>query len=133
MKQRVKKVIITLSIIIAAGLAYAVFWTVTGIAIPCAIYEVTGIYCPGCGVSRMCLSLLHFDFYQAFRYNPGAIIVSPVLIWYFIHYIITYLKGESTKITKGQQRLFVIVIIVLILFGIARNIPFFHYLKPTIV
>lgn len=37
--------------------------------IPCVFRSVFGIQCPGCGMTRACLSLLHFDLKQAFAYN----------------------------------------------------------------
>lgn len=36
----------------------------------CPIRLLTGIPCPGCGLSRAWLSFLHLDVVQAFRYHP---------------------------------------------------------------
>ena len=35
----------------------------------CAIYQLTGYKCPGCGSQRMLHALLHGDVVAAFRYN----------------------------------------------------------------
>ena len=51
----------------------------------CVFLDTTGFYCPGCGVTRLIFSLLQFDFYQAFRYNPLIFIIlfiSPVYVVY---------------------------------------------------
>lgn len=37
---------------------------------PCVLRRVTGIPCPGCGLSRAWLAVLRLDFVQAFRYHP---------------------------------------------------------------
>ena len=52
---------------------------------PCPIKFVTGISCPGCGMSRAYLSVLTFDFKAAFYYHPLWIAVIPAaaLMAYF--------------------------------------------------
>jgi hypothetical protein len=37
--------------------------------------------CPGCGISRGIMHLLHFDFEGAYHYNQYAFIVLPLLIF----------------------------------------------------
>lgn len=51
--------------------------------VTCLIYRVTGIPCPGCGITRACLSALRFNFVEAFAYNPMFWSV-PILLLYFI-------------------------------------------------
>lgn len=131
MLHRVKKLCITILIVILIGIVYAIFWSITGLAIPCWFYEITHLYCPGCGVSRMCLSILQLDFYQAFRYNPGVMIISPILIWYFIRTCVRYIRGQDNSITIYQKILFIIIVILLLLYGVARNTSSFYYLAPT--
>ena len=55
--------------VLAVGMAYLLWLKCTGIGIPCMVNQVTGLLCPGCGVSRMFLALLRLDFSGAFRYN----------------------------------------------------------------
>lgn len=38
--------------------------------VPCIIKYLTGISCPGCGMSRACISALRLDFAAAFAYHP---------------------------------------------------------------
>ena len=35
----------------------------------CPIYGITGIKCPGCGITRACKAAIRFDFESAFEYN----------------------------------------------------------------
>ena len=44
--------------------------------IPCIFHKITHMYCPGCGLTRMIISIFKLDIYQAFRYNPLLFIKS---------------------------------------------------------
>ena len=91
----------------------------------CPFYLLTGLYCPGCGITRMFLSIFQFRFYQAFRYNPFVFVC---LVGYLFYKIIPY------EIPKKYKSFFINSLLILtILFGILRNIPLFSFLKPTLV
>lgn len=50
--------------------------------IPCPIHYLTGISCPGCGMSRSVLALLRLDFSAALYYHPlipYLLVAAPVL------------------------------------------------------
>ena len=96
-----------------------------GIYIPCLFHKLTNLYCPGCGTTRMILSLLKFNFYQAFRYNP------LVFILLIIFYPIKILLCHVSQRFKNYTSYFFLIIV--ILYGILRNIELFSYLKPTII
>jgi len=102
--------------------------TQIGIGWPCPIYTVTGLYCPGCGTTRMALGILQLDFYSAFCANECLFILLPIavilLITGSIKYIITGKKSNYTKIT------IILFILVFVIFGIVRNIPYFYFLRP---
>ncbi|MBO5476699.1 MAG: DUF2752 domain-containing protein [Clostridia bacterium] len=100
------------------------------IAIGCIIYEITGFYCPGCGITRAILSLVKGDIYQAFRYNQILFIDIPIII---ITSII-YLKFKNNKIVKITVNIiFIMLFVITLIFGVMRNIPKFSYLAPTII
>lgn len=48
----------------------------------CWFRKKLGLYCPGCGGTRMVQSILKLDFYQAFRYNPLVfVLLALIAIW----------------------------------------------------
>lgn len=95
--------------------------------IPCPIHKIFGLHCPGCGATRMVLSILKLDFYKAFRYNPFLFILSPFLITYYIVYYYNWIQDKSFNINK---KIWYIILFLAIIFMILRNIPYFDYLAP---
>ena len=83
----------------------------------------------GCGVTRMIKSILKFDFYQAFRYNPLCFILFIISIPYFIYKTIIYIKTGNIKLPS--LKLLIIIIVILFIYMVLRNIPKFDYLIPT--
>jgi hypothetical protein len=48
---------------------------------PCVFYHVTGLPCPGCGLTRSCIALLHGDAVQSLRYHPfGPFLLAGILL-----------------------------------------------------
>ena len=81
MKNRFFKVLKRYLILLGAGILYFVFISVTKIGISCPFYLFTGLQCPGCGITRMILSLLRADFAGAFRHHPVLLLTSPIILF----------------------------------------------------
>ena len=87
------------------------------------------LYCPGCGGMRMVLSLLHLDFYQAFRYNPYLFIL---LIFGLIYLVFSGIVYKKKKVfILPSKRFWILLLVSLILYMVLRNINLFIYLIPT--
>ena len=101
------------------------------LSINCPFHKITGLYCPGCGITRCILSILKLDFYQAFRYNPLVFIMLPFIILYFCYklYIALFNKKDITK--KIPKYFYYILLIITVIFGIMRNLDSFIWLAPT--
>lgn len=122
MKQRIKKAGIYLIAAIIIGYTYAIFVNVTGWAIPCVFHRITGLKCPGCGVTRMCLAIIRFDIAEAFRSNQMLFILLPVLLIIFGNYTIGYIKTGRWFLSKGYTALTYICIGLLLLYAVYRNV-----------
>lgn len=99
--------------------------------IECPIHKFIGIYCPGCGITRMFVSLFELNFYQAFRYNPLLFIYLIFLGVYYLYYLIMRTLGK--KPIKLSDKFLYVIIVITVLFGMLRNINLFSWLAPTII
>ena len=61
--------------------------------ITCPIKFISGRSCPGCGMTRACLSALTLDFDAAFDYHPLWIALLPFLLLLFL------LRGRRRALT----------------------------------
>ena len=109
-------------LIVILLLAYFVIARYFHIYIPCFIHEIFGIYCPGCGVTRMILSIINFDFYKAYLYNKLLFIIFPFGLFLFLEYIYSSLKNKSPLYKKINNKVWYLLIIILVIYGILRNI-----------
>ena len=127
-KQEISSLIIFILIILVT---YLIYYSFTGNGIPCMFKKLTGLYCPGCGITRMFLSLLRFDIYQAFRYNPLVFILLATYLFYIIIDLVKYSK--TNKHLKISNKIYWTLLILVFCFAILRNIPLFSFLAPTVV
>ncbi|MCI8611944.1 MAG: DUF2752 domain-containing protein [Clostridiales bacterium] len=121
MTERRTKVIRIALILTGIGALYALFVHFTGIGIPCPIYWVTGLQCPGCGISRMFLSMLRLDFSAAFHYNSAVFCLLPVFLLVGARKVYLYIRYNKRK-DRLCDVIIWILIAVLLLFGILRNL-----------
>ena len=92
---RLKKVSVRIAVVILTGLLYFVITSILGYGIPCPIRLITGLQCPGCGVSRMLSSIIKLNFTDAFDYHPVLFTSLPFLAIIFNVKIIIKLKHSK--------------------------------------
>lgn len=112
--------------LLVMGAAVCVFLAQYGIGIPCMFHLVTGFYCPGCGVSRMGIALLHGDIRAAWHYNPVILSMLPLLFVLGCRFLTRYIKTGSMQAKKGENAIIYAMIAVLLVFGVLRNLPPFY-------
>ena len=95
----------------------------------CIFKNFFHIDCAGCGGTRMFLSILKLDFYQAFRYNPYVFILFILGIIYGIYFCI--MKLLKKKVFVPNIKWLYVFLILTFLFMILRNLPGFEFLLPT--
>lgn len=99
----------------------------------CPIKKFLGLYCPGCGVTRMLYSILKGQLYQAFRYNPLIFISLPFFVFYYIDHLYSINKNKKKKLSFLEPSIWYFLIVIFLVYGILRNISFFDFLRPTVI
>ena len=94
----------------------------------CVLYKLTGLYCPGCGSGRATVALLHLDFAGALRYNVLYLLLLPFIAYYLIkRYILLVFRKDLLPMFSISSPMAYTLLIVIIMFGILRNIPIFPF------
>ncbi len=101
------------------GILYLIFIELTGIMIPCPFKLLTGLECPGCGVTHMFVHMAHLDFEAAFYDNPFLFVTWPLIVGYLIYYFHKKSKGEDIKYGHYIEVTFLVMVLA---FGVLRNI-----------
>lgn len=121
-KRRLCRMLFCGAAVLCIGLLYGVFVKVTGIAIPCVFYRITGWKCPGCGVTRMCLALLQFRWEEAWNCHPMLLAQLPFLGLIALRNVVAYIKNGACHISRFETVVIYICIVLLVAFTVFRNI-----------
>lgn len=121
-RKRLIRIVIYALIVVMAGLVYGIFVKYTGLAIPCFFRRMTGLKCPGCGITGMCVALMQFDFKEAFRCHPMLFVLLTPLGIVFARSAATYVQEGTWRTKRWQDVILYICIALLVGFGVVRNI-----------
>lgn len=88
----------------------------------CPLKAVSGYDCPGCGVQRAFHELLHFRFFEAFKYNQLFVLSIPILVIVLLmkSFGSERIKTLISNFFKSKFLIFSVLIIVLV-FLLLRN------------
>lgn len=131
-KAQIKRLIIVIGLIILAILAVIILvWQSKTIGYVCPTKRYLDIECPGCGGTRMVLSILQGDMYQAFRYNPFIMVTMPIMFLITVQQMFLFIiKGTFSS---WLDKILITYAITLFMFGVVRNISMLDFLKPTVI
>lgn len=124
LKKRLKKAALFVPLLFVLGLV-GVWLSETGHGIPCIFHAVTGLQCPGCGVTRMLSALLHGDWRGAWESNAAILTLSPVLAGLVGLSLVRWIRTGSARLPRWADAVTVVCVVLLLLFTVARNLPAF--------
>ena len=60
----------------------------------CQFHRLTGLACPGCGMTRATHAALHGRFVEAFWFNPVGVLLLPILGGVVVFFLPSWFRGE---------------------------------------
>ncbi len=90
----------------------------------CLFHELTGLSCPGCGMTRAVHATLHGRLGEAFRFNPVGMVLLPVVAVGVAIEILSWVLGKPLpfRLRVGVAGAWILACVV-VGFWIMRNIP----------
>lgn len=122
---------VALGVLLLAGTAFMLrhagpngVWWLPG----CSFHQLTGLNCPGCGMTRAAHATLQGRFAEAFRFNPVGMVALPVAGFGLMLEIIGWVRGRPTgfRLNFGPAGTWTIAII-FIGFWVFRNLPWWPF------
>ena len=95
----------------------------SGIFPPCPFRYLTGWYCPGCGSLRAIHQLLNGNLREAWAMNPLTVVLLPFLSYGLASETLQLVMGRRLPEIWLRANAIRALCIVIVVFGIARNIP----------
>jgi hypothetical protein len=93
----------------------------------CPLYELTGFACPGCGLTRGFHALFHGDMASALHFNALIPIWAVIFAYVSVSMLLLAVRGRGLPMWPTWPRFLWTFMIVLLVFGVVRNLPFFPF------
>ncbi len=87
----------------------------------CFLYDVTGIYCPGCGNTRSVAALLKGDVLLSLRENAAVILLVIIALLYYVELLAKTFGKYNFKTPLHNRYFWLALLVLLAIYYIARN------------
>ena len=104
------------------GIACLIWLRLGGPSVPCMFHELTGLECPGCGITHCAVNLLHGRVREAYEANQFVFILAPFGLVYGLWKAIRYIRVGNEEISIPETIVFGILFVLAIVFAFYRNI-----------
>lgn len=126
-----RSTIVAIWSLIIAGAVYLFLFEPgkTGFFLPCPFRFLTGLNCPGCGVTRALHQLLHGHFEAAFMLNPLLLLAIPFLLFALIRCSVIVMRGGVPRPNALPAPYIYAIFFIILSFWIFRNTPFYPFVS----
>ena len=96
----------------------------------CYIYDSTGLYCSGCGLTRASDSIINGDILSLLQNNLLLALALPFIAIYIYSLFVQSIYKYKPVIISLNIRDFYFMMFFIILYSVLRNFSFFSFLVP---
>ncbi len=93
----------------------------------CPLFSLTGLACPGCGLTRGFHALLHGDVLKALDHNVLLPMFALLIGFGFFSMVYFAVRGRKTSINLLHPNALWAFFGLLIVFGVTRNLPWYPF------
>ena len=93
----------------------------------CPLYSMTGIACPGCGLTRGFHALFHGDVVSALDYNALLPFYAFIFGYFFVSLILMAVKGRGLSFNIFRPKLIWSFLAISLVFVVVRNLPVYPF------
>ncbi len=93
----------------------------------CPLYVMTGLACPGCGLTRGFHALFHGDIPKALGFNALLPVWAAILLWVWMSLFLLAVRGKGLPMWPTNPTFLWTFMIFLLTFGVLRNLPFYPF------
>jgi len=101
--------------------------TTAGLFPVCPLYTLTGIHCPGCGLTRGFHALFHGDVLTALQFNALLPIFAFGFGFLFVSLVLIVVRGRGLSWRKFPPSAMYGFLILAAAFFVLRNLPFYPF------
>lgn len=126
----VERVLAAGGVFLISGLIFTVGYfdpVSTGLFPQCPLHSLTGLNCPGCGLTRGFHALFHGDILTALHFNALLPIYALIFGYLFLGMLLVAVRGRGLSLSKFPSYLLWAFLAFSLLFGIIRNLPFYPF------
>jgi hypothetical protein len=111
------------------GTAFVTFFNpaTAGFFPVCPLFQMTGIACPGCGLTRGFHALFHGDILTAIGFNALLPVFAFVFAYLFCAMIVIAVRGRNPKLEMFKPQYIWGFFIIAIVFAVVRNLPYYPF------
>lgn len=101
--------------------------TTAGFFPVCPLYSLTGLACPGCGLTRGFHALFHGDVLTALDYNALLPFFALLIAFGFVSLVFVAFRGRRIPVKVLHPNALWVFLVVLLVFGVMRNLPWYPF------
>lgn len=93
----------------------------------CPLYKLTGLACPGCGLTRGFHALFHGDVLTALDFNAMLPVYAVFFGYIFLGLFLIAVRGRGVSLKFLHPAIIAAFLIVSFGFAVLRNLPFYPF------